>query len=262
MSTTTRRPRPGTACCSIAGANRAIDLGCGFGETTLQLAQMVGPDGEAVGVDVADRFVAQAREEAAEAGIENARFVQMDVQYDMPEGPFDYAFGRMGTAFFSNPGSAMRNLQMAMRPGGKLCKIVWRAKIENEWFWRTEQIVDRYVERPDPDDSDEPTCGPGPFSMANADTVSGILKYAGFDRISLRRLDMPVSVGKTVERAVEAALAIGPAAETVRLSGDRAEAVRADFERDLTELAQEYLTPDGVVVTNSAWVVTAEATGA
>ena len=54
-------PKPG---------DRAIDLGCGFGETTLQLAEMVGPDGTAVGVDVADRFIEQAREEAAAAGVE------------------------------------------------------------------------------------------------------------------------------------------------------------------------------------------------
>lgn len=244
-------PKPG---------DRAIDLGCGFGETTLQLAEMVGPGGVAVGVDVADRFIAQAKEEAAEAGVENAEFVTMDVQYEMPEGPFDYAFGRMGTAFFSNPGSAMRNLQKAMTPGGKLCKIVWRAKAENDWFWRSEMIVDRHVERPD--ESDEPTCGPGPFSMANADTVSGILKYAGFDRIALRRLDMPVSMGDSVDRAVEAALAIGPAAETVRLAGDKADEVRDVIERDLRELAEELMTPDGVVVTSSAWVVTATATGA
>lgn len=243
-------PKPG---------DRAIDLGCGFGETTLQLAEMVGPDGTAVGVDVADRFIEQAREEAAAAGVENAEFVTMDVQYEMPEGQFDYAFGRMGTAFFSNPGAAMRNLHKAMRPGGKLCKIVWRAKVENEWFMRSEMIVDNYVERPDV--YDEPTCGPGPFSMANADTVTGILKYAGFDRIALRRLDMPVSMGHSVDRAVEAALAIGPAAETVRLAGDMADDVREVIERDLRKLAEELETPEGVVVTSSAWVVTAIATG-
>lgn len=240
--------------------DRAIDLGCGFGETTLQLAGLVGPDGSAVGVDVADRFIDQARGEATEAGVDNAEFVAMDVQYEMPEGPFDYAFGRMGTAFFSNPGAAMRNLHKSMRPGGKLCKIVWRAKVENEWFMRSEMIVDNYVDRPDV--YDEPTCGPGPFSMANADTVSGILKYAGFDRIALRRLDMPVSMGHSVDRAVQAALAIGPAAETVRLAGDKADAVRVDIEADLRKLAEELSTPEGVIVTSSAWVVTAEATGA
>lgn len=244
-------PKPG---------DRAIDLGCGFGETTLQLAELVGPEGKAVGVDVADRFIEQAKQEAAEAGVENAEFVTMDVQYEMPEGPFDYAFGRMGTAFFSNPGAAMRNLHAAMRSGGKLCKIVWRAKAENEWFFRSEAIVDRHVERPDV--YDEPTCGPGPFSMANADTVSGILQYAGFDKVTLRRLDMPVSMGDSVDRAVQAALAIGPAAETVRLAGEKADEVRDVIEADLRELAEELATDDGVVVTSSAWVVTAEATGA
>ncbi|MBI4898693.1 MAG: methyltransferase domain-containing protein [Actinobacteria bacterium] len=239
--------------------DRVLDLGCGFGDTTRQLAQLIGPEGSALGVDVAERFIETARAEAAAEGVANVEYEVADVQEGVPEGPFDYAFARMGTMFFANPGAAMRKVRGALRTGGKLCNVVWRQKAENEWFYRSELIVDRYVERPDADDTDEPTCGPGPFSMANADTTSGILHGAGFEQITLRRLDLDVNMGSTVDRAVGMALAIGPAAETVRLAGDGAEHVRGEIERDLKALAEELLTPDGVIVPASVWVVTARA---
>src|ERR687895_2310369 len=59
------RPAPG---------DRVLDIGCGLGDSTLQLARLVGPEGHAHGVDVAERMVAGAREEAARAGVENVSF--------------------------------------------------------------------------------------------------------------------------------------------------------------------------------------------
>ena len=154
--------------------DRVLDIGCGFGDTTQQLAALVGPDGGAVGVDVAEPFIEASIEEAGEAGVENVEFLAGDVQVmDLP-GPFDYAFSRMGVMFFANPVQALRNVRTALRPGGRLVAIVWRRKLDNEWVHRTEKVVDQYLE--EPEETDEPTCGPGPFSMANADTVSEQLR--------------------------------------------------------------------------------------
>ena len=106
--------------------------------------------------------------------------------------------------------------------------------------------------------SDALTCGPGPFSMANADTTSDILRAAGFEQIALRRVDIQLYVGQDPQEAVDVAFALGPAAETIRLAGDDAEAVRPLIERDLLELAEEYRTAEGTIVAPaSAWVVTA-----
>jgi len=240
-----------------ASGDHVIDLGCGFGDTTQALAQLVGPSGSAVGVDVAERFIEQSRVEAAAAGAENVSFVVGDVQAEVPGGPYDYAFSRMGTMFFANPGAAMRNVHQALRPGGKLCMVVWRQKIDNEWMFRSEQVVNRYVDEPDPEDSDEPTCGPGPFSMANADTTSGILRGAGFANVSLRRLDKPFLAGDDIESAVAFAIALGPAAEVIRLAGAEAAAMRPQIEADLRELAAEYAQADGVIAPASCWAVTA-----
>src|SRR5262249_55292534 len=53
---------------------RCIDIGCGFGETTQRLAELVGPSGFALGTDSSPRFIEDARREAAEAGVENLEF--------------------------------------------------------------------------------------------------------------------------------------------------------------------------------------------
>ena len=83
--------------------------------------------------------------------------------------------------FFANPVAALRNVRGALRPGGTLCAVVWRRKLDNAWVHRAEQVVEQYLEHPE--ETDEPTCGPGPFSMANADTFTEQLKIAGFEPI-------------------------------------------------------------------------------
>lgn len=243
-----------------APGDRILDVGCGFGDTSRQLALLAGPDGHVVGVDAAERFVAAAIAEAEEAGAERVEFRVADVQTEPLGGPYDYAFGRMGTMFFANPVAAMRNVRQALRPGGALVMVVWRRKLDNEWMYRSEEVVDRHVPKPDAEESDALTCGPGPFSMANADTTSDILKAAGFEQIGLRRVDIDMFVGQDPEEAVEVSLALGPAAETVRLAGDDAERVRPLIEQDLLTLAEDYRDGDGAIVAPaSAWVVSARA---
>ena len=234
---------------------RVLDIGCGFGDTTQRIAELVGPEGEVVGVDAAERFIATAREEASEAGVANASFRAADVQTDSLGEGFDRAFSRMGTMFFTSPVPAMRNVCGALKPGGRLAMVVWRQRIDNPWLYRAQQIVEGIVERPE--EYDEPTCGPGPFSMANADTTSEILKLAGFEDIALRRCDIPILVGNDVEEAIELVMAIGPAGELLRLAGDRAAHLQDEVRAALRDGLAEFETPDGLQAMASTWIVTA-----
>jgi SAM-dependent methyltransferase len=238
--------------------DRILDVGCGFGDTAQQLATVAGPTSHVIGVDAAERFIEAATEEAA--GVENVEFRVADVQTEPLGGPYDYAFARMGTMFFANPVAAMRNVRQSLRPGATLVMVVWRRKLDNEWMYRSEQVVDRHVPKPNAEESEALTCGPGPFSMANADTTGDILKAAGFEQLTFRRVDIDMFIGQEPEEAVEVALALGPAAETVRLAGDDAARVRPLIENDLLALAREYQTASGeIVAPASAWIVSAQA---
>jgi SAM-dependent methyltransferase len=241
-------PRPG---------ERALDIGCGFGDTTQRIAGIVGSEGSALGFDAAPRFIELAREEAEAAGLENVSFAVGDLQVAEFEQTFDYAFSRMGTMFFANPVPAMRNVCQALVPGGRLCMVVWRRKTENEWMHRAETVVEKFVE--EDEDSDELTCGPGPFSMGDADVTSQILIGAGFEEISLRRCDIAIQTGKDLDEAVEFAMALGPAGEVMRLAGEEAERLRPEITAALRESLSDFDGPDGVWAPASTWIVSAEA---
>ncbi len=240
--------------------DRVLDIGCGFGDTTQRLAELVGKDGEAVGVDVAERFIELARAEAEEAGVTNARFMSADVQFTEFEDRFDFAFSRMGTMFFANPVAALRNVRRALVPGGRFCMVVWRRKPDNDWVYRAEQTVEQFVT--EPEETAEPTCGPGPFSMAGADTTSDVLLKAGFVETAFHRTDIEIWIGQNLDHAGSFVTALGPAGEVIRLAGDEADRVRPQIEAALRETLAEFVRPEGVLAPASTWVVAAKAPGA
>jgi SAM-dependent methyltransferase len=237
---------------------RILDIGCGFGDTTQQIAALVGPSGEAVGVDAAKNFIDASIVEAQEAGVENARFFVADVQMDDLGGPYDAAFSRMGTMFFISPVAALRNVRKSLVPGGRLTMVVWRRREDNEWLYKAQQVVEGIVQRPD--EYDEPTCGPGPFSMANADTVTDQLIAAGFEDMSLRRCDLPIKGGNSIDQALEIVMSIGPAGEILRLLGDRAAPYMPKVDAALRDAFKEFQREDGSIWgMASTWIVTATA---
>jgi ubiquinone/menaquinone biosynthesis C-methylase UbiE len=236
---------------------RVIDIGCGFGDTTQRIAELVGPQGEAVGVDVAPRFIETARTETAALGVPNASFDVADVQMDPLGGPYDMAFSRFGTMFFAGPVPALRNVRAALVPGGRLVMVVWRRRIDNDWLYRAQTIVEGIVSRPE--EYDEPTCGPGPFSMADADTTSEILLHAGYTDVMLRRCELPIKIGNDIDEALEFVMALGPAGEILRLAGDRAAHLHGEIRAALIEGLREFEGPDGLSAPASTWIVSATA---
>jgi SAM-dependent methyltransferase len=235
---------------------RCLDVGCGFGETTQQLAELVGPRGFVVGVDSSPRFIEDATREAREAGVENVAFEIADVQTAEWEAIYDYAFSRMGTQFFAGPVPAMRAIRGALKPGGKLAKICWRRKTESPVWAETEEVVQRFLSRPDEYEAD--TCGPGPFSLGNPETTRGILEAAGFDEIELYQRDFDYFMGTDMDEAVEALLAIGPGAELIRLNGEHGESRRGEIAEALRDHYAAWQRPDGAIVgRGSVWIVAA-----
>jgi ubiquinone/menaquinone biosynthesis C-methylase UbiE len=241
---------------------RVLDVGCGFGDATRRIARAVGPSGRATGVDCASRFIDEAREEAARAGIDNADFLVADVQVDDLRGPYDAAFGRFGTMFFNLPGAAMRNIKKALRPGAVFRQIVWRRREENPWVHEAELCVKELLPVVSHEETDQVHCGPGPFSMAGPDLVSTMLRAAGYRKIGFERFDADICIGRDVDEAVEFAMALGPAGEIVRLAGEVGEQRAPEVRAALREVVTPYCRHDGEVwVPSSVWFVSAENPG-
>ncbi len=234
-----------------------MDLGCGFGDTTIELARRVGDEGVATGIDAAARFVEHARSDAESQRVRNARFVVADVERESLGGPYDRAFARFGTMFFARPVAAFRNVRRCLRPGSLLTMVVWRRKDENPWVHDVEQRVLDIVQPPET--TDQVTCGPGPFSMASPDVVSAQLGAAGFGRICFERFDADIQVGENVEHAIDFATAIGPAGEILRLAGAEAEKRRFEVVDALREVLGPKLRDGGVYARSSSWLVSAVA---
>jgi len=238
--------------------SKLMDIGCGFGDTSVKLAELVGSDGHVTAVDCAPNFIDAAQKRAEEFQIENMECALRDVQQDDLGGPYDAAYSRFGTMFFLSPVMALRNIRKSLKPGGLLAMSVWRKRQDNPCFYTAQQTVEQFIRDEDKAD-DQITCGPGPFSMAGPDMVSDQLMAAGFDSIQFQRFDAPMCMGKDIEEALAFARDLGPAGEAIRLASDKAEHEKQQIEDALRESFAPYVQDDGVWATSSTWLITARA---
>jgi len=239
----------------VRQGDRVLDVGCGFGDTAIKLANLVGPTGRVVGIDCCDEFLDFAKADAAEKNLTNVSFQRGDAEIALPVNEYDFVFARFGTMFFTNPVAAMRNMRRALRPGGRMVHIVWRTREDNPWLSMAKDVVLRFL--PPPGEGAQ-TCGPGPFSMSNEQMVRGMMRSAGYDEIEFHRVDAPILIGNNVEDAIAFQLALGPAGEVFREAGEEAERKRDEIETALAgAIGQQTTSAEGIVMDSSSWVISA-----
>jgi ubiquinone/menaquinone biosynthesis C-methylase UbiE len=239
----------------VRPGDRVLDVGCGFGDTAIRLAERVGPEGTVVGIDCCDAFLDIARGEVAARGVKTVTFMRGDAEIALPAENFDFVFSRFGTMFFANPVAGLRNMRKALRPGGRMVHIVWRRRADNPWLSMAKDVVLRFLPEPG---ADAQTCGPGPFSMADEQIVTAMMRSAGYENIEFQRVDAPVLVGNDVNDAIAFQLAIGPAGEVFREAGALAEEKRAEIEAALAEaINRQAVANEGIVMDSSSWVISA-----
>lgn len=239
---------------NVREGDRVLDVGCGFGDTAIQLARRVGPSGSVLGIDCCAVFLETARKDAAAAGVDNIAFIEGDAQLYPFEPEYDFCFSRFGAMFFANPVGGLRNMRRALKPGGTMTMIVWRAIEDNPWLGLPKEIVLKYLP---PSGEDARTCGPGPFSMANQEMVTKQLEIAGYDGIEFERIDAPLMVGDSPEDAVGFQLAVGPAGEVYREAGAEAKRRHGEIEAALLTELGRYANAEGIVMDSSSWKITA-----
>ena len=241
----------------IKTGDKVLDVGCGFGETSLEIGRMVGPAGEVFGLDCTDAFLEIANQERDAASADNVRFETGDAQiYELPEGYFDVAYSRFGVMFFQSAVRALRNMHRALKPGGKVCLIVWRSLADNPCWGAAKEVALRHL--PPPGDG-AATCGPGPFSMASEETDRAMLEAAGFTDVEVfRQIDADVCIGRTIDEAIDYQLLVGPSGEIVREAGELGQEKLPALRADLDALMSPYLKDDGVWMPSSTWSIMAQ----
>jgi ubiquinone/menaquinone biosynthesis C-methylase UbiE len=239
----------------VKKGDKVIDAGCGFGDTAIVLARLVGPSGSVLAVDCCEGFLEYGRRDAQAAGISNLTFLEADVQTYPFEPVHDFCFSRFGTQFFENPVAGLRNMRASLKPGGIMTMVVWRGIKDNPWLGHAKDIVLQFL--PPPGENAQ-TCGPGPFSMADTAVVTKQLEIAGYKDIQFERVDAHVFVGKDLDDATAFQLAIGPAGEVFREAGKLAEQRQDEISRALKSELAKYQRPNGVMMESSSWKVTAK----
>jgi len=239
----------------VREGDAVLDVGCGFGDTAIELAKRVGPEGRVVAVDCCEAFMDFGREEAAGQGITNITFERADAEVSLPKAEFDFVFSRFGTMFFTNPVPGLRRMREALKPGGRMAHIVWRRREDNPAWQRAKDIALEFLPAPGDDAS---TCGPGPFSMADQEMVTAQMRAAGYEDIAFERVDEKIMIGRTLDDAVDFALAIGPAGEVFREAGALAEAKRGEIEAAMKAyFASLEKDETGYWAPTSSWIITA-----
>lgn len=236
----------------FAPGQRVLDLGCGTGTTTFEIARRIMPTGSVTGIDFSETLLALAREQAAETDLPIA-FESADVEtHAFTPGSFDVAFSRIGVMFYADPAAAFANIRRALISGGRLAFVCWREVRANTWASVTIGIARRHIElppRPGPED-------PGPYSFRDPDRVRRILTEAGWSAVAIEELDADAYMGADLNEAVANFLAMGPIASLVQAAPDDK---RAAIAAELRAALPEYVTEGGVIMRAATWMVTAEA---
>ena len=195
----------------ITGGESVLEIGCGTGALTLPLAAAVGERGRVVAVDISEPMLGAARQKVAERGLVNVALLSGDAQvFAFEQATFDIAASRMGVMFFADPVVAFRNIQGALKPGGRLVFACWGPLAENRHWLISHDVAQRHLGPPAPQPGHEPS----PLAFADPDYVRRVLTSAGFAEIIVERAH-PVIICGTPEEEAAQALLMGPTARLI-----------------------------------------------
>jgi len=227
--------------------DRVLDVGCGCGRSSLDLAARVGPGGCVLGVDVSRPMLEIARARAS--GLANVRFAEVDASAQpFAEGSFDGLFSAFGVMFFADPLAAFRNLRQALAPGARVAFVCWRAASENPIMTYGMNAVRHRFPPPKPADPH----APGPFAFADGARTRSTLEAAGFQDVELRPHDGEMG-GHSLEDTITLSLRVGPLATALREHPELAPIVQDELRSAFVKLVRA----GEVWLPSALWIVTA-----
>ncbi|SDW97811.1 class I SAM-dependent methyltransferase [Lysobacter enzymogenes] len=239
-------PQPGEA---------VLDIGCGAGATSFELARAVGAGGSVTGVDISAPLLGRARERATTHGL-NVEFREADASRpSFAPHSFDLLFSRFGVMFFDDPAAAFAELRKTLKPGGRLAFACWQEPQLNDWYELPLAAIADLVERTPVD-----TRQPGPFAFSDPEHIREVLAQAGFADVELAPFATPFYLGRGATReamaddAMDQVFRVGPIA---RLLESQSEQINAKAREAIRAALSKIAGDDGLEVGGAIWVVTA-----
>jgi SAM-dependent methyltransferase len=242
-----RYDEPFFAAAAIGATDRVLDIGCGTGKTTRDAARAA-TAGSVVGVDLSSAMLTVARQRAADEGLNNVRFDQLDAQiHPFESEAFDVAIGRTSVTFFGDRVAGLANIGRALRPGGRLVLLTWQQFPHQEWIreFSTALAAGRDLPAPPPE-------APGPFTLADADVIAAVLAAAGYIDVALDGRREPMWFGVDADDAYQ--LVVGLLGWMLDGLDDTSQAAALDA---LRSTVAAHATPAGVVYDSAAWIIRA-----
>jgi SAM-dependent methyltransferase len=237
---------------------RILDVGCGCGGTTAELAAAVAPGGAAVGLDLAELMVAAARERFPDDRYPGIRFVAADIETlgVVPGAPFDAVYSRMTLMLLADPVAGCATIRRSLRPGGRLAATVFRDGSVNPWLPAAMLGAAPHVGvLPPLPLGDEP----GPFSFAEPARVTRILTTAGFEAITIQPHDVTLHAPDEPDAVAEWLIELGPAGAAYR---DTSPTGQASARSGAARLLERFRQPGtGYRLPAGHWLITAVTTG-
>jgi len=219
-----------------------IDVGCGAGQSTLQLAERVGPSGRVIGLDIAPLLLEVARQRAAH--LPQVRFIEGDAQtVALEPASADGLYSRFGVMAFADAGAAFANLHRALKPAGRLAFVCWRSLAENALDLLPLQAAGL-----------EAMVDATPFSFADPTHIRAVLGGAGFGDVALEAHDELVSSGG-LDAMAEVLLAVGPLGRILRENPQ----LRPEVEPRVRATLAERDVGGRIALRAATWIVTARA---
>ena len=167
-------------------SQRVLDIGCGTGSTTLAIARRLGPEGNAVGLDISAPMIALAKQRA-ESESTPPHFICADAQtHVFDSASFDMIVSRFGVMFFDDSVRAFANLRGAATRGAPLRAIAWRSSADNPFMTAAERAAAPFRLEIPARKADEP----GQFAFADRNRVYSILEKSGWSEIDIAPLDV------------------------------------------------------------------------
>ena len=230
-----------------------LDIGCGCGHTTLNIAKRIGPSGNVTGLDISEPMLKRAKESAVEMSITNTSFKCVDVQTeDLGDQIYSAAFSRFGVMFFEDSIAAFKNINRSLISGGYLSFVCWQSPAVNPWQSLFIQEVKKFLDLPSP-----PPRSPGPFAFMESEYVSSILEESKFQDITIEGHEAEVNMfsGRSLSDSVKDYISINPV--VTQMLKESSENQIAEIVNSGIEAFSPYYSEKGLIFPSATWLVTA-----